>query len=109
MKISEELYATEYGMLLHYDNYRDCSTIKSFHDLIAVAINHGMVAYLDLNNIQHDLMQDAKYMKTLKRLQELKLISGDELSYDKDGFHLGEHIFQSLKEVAKALKNKAFL
>ena len=96
---------TEYGMLCSFPSER--STAKMF-SLMSTALADSTWELLEIDTAAEVFSGVFKYLSISKRYRDLQSQS-QELSYSADGFHLGEHIFETLDEVEKALKNKAFL
>lgn len=107
--MNDKLYNTEYGFLLYYDDYRSHTVMSDFLKMIATSIENDNFAYLDLKVIKNDFNEDIKYLKLRDKYKRILADSDEEIFYNKEGFHYAKHVFQSLRELEKALKNKAFL
>lgn len=105
----DDLYATEYGMLMWYDDHRSNLDISNCYFLLSEAIKNNTYTYLDLKSIKNDLNQDLKYLRIRDLFADLYHLSDKSLSYNENGFILDGHCFKTLKEVKRALKLKAFL
>lgn len=102
-------FKTEYEMLVWYDNFRSEMFVSRFFLTISDAFRNETAVYLDLKLVINDVKQDLNCLEIRQAFQTLYDLSENQLTYDKDGFHLPDHTFETLKEVRKALKNKAFL
>lgn len=105
----KKTFKSEYEQLLYYDNSRDDNYLQKFYQTISDAIRDNLIGYFDLGALENDFNEDINFFLTKKKFDNLWTISGHILTYDENGFHLGDHVFETLKDVSKALKNKAFL
>ena len=99
----------DYKMFIFYDTYLFGKNLQSTFELMSFAIANGSWQFVDLEEMQRAMKQDFKYLIARKRYEGLKVWSNNALTYDKNGFHLEGHVFETLDEVRKALDNKAFL
>ncbi len=87
------------------------SNIQAPFDLMSSAIQDGNTwSLIDLEKMQSLINESFRYLNLIKRYDALSRLSNGVLHFDEDGFHIEEeHTFQTLEEVEKALKHKAFL
>lgn len=77
-------------------------------NLVMSSLSDNTFELLNLEESQDSINHTFTCLKLIKRYRRLQMQNA-ELSYSQNGFHLGEHTFQTLDEVEKALSNKAFL
>lgn len=86
------------------------SNIQAPFDLMSSAIQDGNTwSLINLEKMQAITNESFRYLNLLKRYDTLNGLSNGILHFDEEGFHVEEHTFQTLEEVEKALKHKAFL
>src|SRR5208282_5030219 len=103
------LLKTEYGLLWWHDEWRSQHYMSESYQLFADALRKKNSNYLNLKQIKDDFRQDIKYLEVYNKYLRLAADCDMKLTYDKECFSLDGHKFQSLKEVEKALKLRAFL
>lgn len=64
---------------------------------------------IDLTLLKQEIDEVFDFLYAYKRYRELNKKFSHKLAYDKEGFKLDDHVFQSLDEVEKAWNNRAFL
>lgn len=96
----------EYNFL---DRFGSTSRMSNLFALMADACSNNTWMFLHLKETQEMMDNYFKCLALKKRYTELVVLSNIILNYDETGFHLHEHTFETLDEVEKALKNKAFL
>jgi hypothetical protein len=94
----------EYVVLSNY-TVRDQHT---FLDVVSKALQGDTWEFLNLETAQQSINEVFYYLALVKRFRQLSML-GAELTVSDEGFHLGESTFETLNDVAKAIKNKAFL
>ena len=109
----------EYEILYHYDNdYIDDdieplqtveAAIGDEFQFIGETIKSHNWRLFNLKQVKTNLNSHINYMLLVDEFSYLCSESKERLSYDKEGFYLDGHTFQSLKEVKKALKLKVLL
>jgi hypothetical protein len=104
----------EYIAFCYYDKYYsddDRSTrsiIASEFEFMNKNLASDNWRLLDLKQLQINCNEHLKYLLLYDEYLSLQVDAEGELSYNKDGFQLYGKIFQSLAEVKRALKLKAF-
>jgi hypothetical protein len=78
-------------------------------ELIANGLNNDAWELLDLEAYQVHLNNVLRSMKIIKRYRYLHTLMPDLRCTHHEGFLVGDASFQTLDEVEKAIKNKAFL
>lgn len=82
--------------------------IASEFDFIGNTISSSNWRLLDLKQIRDNCDSHIKYLILYDKYMCLQQDSDDNLTYDKEGFQLYGKTFQSLSEVKRAIKLKAF-
>jgi len=100
---------TEYGLLLHYNNYDTKNKILKLFSLIAAAVTDNQCDFLSLTDIKNSFDQYFKYLELKRKYDKLLIKARDILYVDYQGFRINEFTFETLDEVEKALENKMFL
>jgi len=86
------------------------STIQAPFDCMSASIQDGNTwSLIDLEKMQALIDESFRYLHLYKKYDTLSSLSNGTLHFDEEGFHIEEHTFQTLEEVEKALKHKAFL
>jgi hypothetical protein len=98
----------EYKILWYYEQI-DKSKVSTLFYLMYQAIENGSVGYVDLEETKKSMLVDFAYLKISKTYLRLQLASKETLIYTETSFVLDGHEFQTLKEVERALKLRAFL
>ena len=94
----------EYGMLVYY-GVRESAP---HFELLAQAMQNNTWELLDLDLVETNTLDTLKYLKVFKRYRQLQN-KFSALHYTEEGFFIDEHQFETLDEVEKAIKLKAFL
>jgi hypothetical protein len=102
-------FKSEYARLAWYTDNRPNVYMREVYRHFGDSIQLNSAQTLNLKIIKFEFIEDVKYLILHKEYCDLLSLSDDKLSYDDDGFHLDGHTFETLKEVRKAIKNKAFL
>lgn len=98
----------EYQLLLKF-NPEDGEDVEDVVYAIHQVISNRQLAILDIKACRDRMNVVFDYIETRKRFDKLREAINNKLSFDNEGFHLLKNTFESLDEVEKALKNKAFL
>ena len=98
----------EYKILWYYQQL-DKSPTSTLFTFMAHALDNGSWHFVDLNETKDGILHAFLYLKILMKYQKLQIPAKGTLSYTQEEFILDGHPFQTLKEVEKALKLKAFL
>jgi hypothetical protein len=98
----------EYKVLWFYEHIEP-GHVGTLFRLMSDTIRDGSWTYVDLPAVKRNILKDFNYLMISERYHDLRSVSNDTLSYNKEGFELDGHPFQTLKEVEKALKLKSFL
>jgi hypothetical protein len=77
-------------------------------NLIAQAMENDTWELLDLDLVESNMLDSLNFLKALKRFRRLQN-DFPALIYSENGFFIDDHQFETLDEVEKAIKNKAFL
>lgn len=64
---------------------------------------------LDLDNLKESFDELFEFLYVYKRYRKINKKFNYTLSWDKEGFKLNESLFQTLDDLEKAYKNRAFL
>jgi hypothetical protein len=107
--MNKNVFVTEYELLVWYESNRSFLYLRDVYVHFGQMIGSSHAGYCDLEAIKSDFSADIDYLSTLKKYNTLRHQCNDKLRYDEKGFHLEGHTFETLKDVKKALKNKAFL
>jgi hypothetical protein len=107
--MNKNVFVTEYELLVWYESNRSFLYLRDVYVHFGQMIGSSHAGYCDLEAIKRDFSADINYLSTLKKYNRLCHQCDDKLRYDEKGFHLEGHTFETLKDVKKALKNKAFL
>lgn len=94
----------EYTLLVGLD-YKEAATM---FNLMGVALEDNSWEMVDLETSHAAISASFKTLIVSKRYKLLQR-QNKELGYSSEGFFIGEHKFETLDEVERALKNKAFL
>lgn len=99
----------EYMLLTYYSSYSNKNRINSLYNFISNSLENNHWSLLDLESIQATINEHFKFLFLKKKYTRLFILSKNILNYDYEGFHINEHIFETLDEVEKALANSSFL
>ena len=99
---------TEY-QLMRRIGINDHVKYKESFRAMGQAISNGDWEYLNVDVLQSRINEAFVYVRANIRFQELVKSTNGELSMSINGFYLGQHKFETLDEVERAWKNKAFL
>lgn len=104
----------EYKLLFKYENADSSYTTRKEHTkclgILNDVISDGKgCEFLDFSMIKDKVEEILSFVKLYQRYLALSKDSNGSLSYNNDGFNLDGHSFETLDEVDRALKNKAFL
>ena len=95
---------------------KEYNTLRSFghkqlaelFDTLSVALDNNTWEMLDIDSVEATFIEVFSQMRIVKRFRTLHQINGS-VSYSDDCLLVDDHEFQTLDEIEKALKNKAFL
>lgn len=94
----------EYKMFVYY-GFKESAVHL---DLLALALRSNTWELLDLDLTENNMLDTFRYLKDLKRYRRLQN-QMTSLYYTEEGFFIDGHQFETLDQVEKAIKNKAFL
>ena len=97
----------EYLILKRYE-YPD-KPIESPFDLVSQALYTKSVNLLNLNLCKVEIAEVFDYIDLRSKLEYLQIISENKILVTFTGFEFEGFKFETLNEIEKALKNKAFL
>lgn len=92
--------------------YNIWKELKAPFNSVIDTINSGTLwyaAFLDIDNIRNGCNSVLDFLAMVKRMSELQRQYDCIFSCEKTGFKLDGHSFETLDEVERALKMKAFM
>lgn len=92
--------------LLH--KYRGKSQIEGPFEVVSMALYQKRTYMLNVANSRNTCNELFDYIEILNRYETLRMQFGD-IDFDDKHFFVGDSEFQTLDEVERAIKNKAFL
>jgi hypothetical protein len=95
----------EYAVMSDFNKRESAALLANVGQLV----NNNNWELMDLNVVDRSFDEIVHALKIIKRYRELSDGANGILTYDREGFYVGESVFQTLDEVEKALNNKAFL
>ncbi len=99
----------EYQLLMKFDEDNDGEDVADGLYAIHQALSSKQMSILDVAACRDRINTVFDYVEVRKRFDKLREEINGGLSFDKNGFKLFKSTFETLDEVEKALKNKAFL
>jgi hypothetical protein len=98
----------EYELLMKFDEHEGEDIADAVYAIHQVVSNRqGEI--LDVAVCRAKMSMIFDYIEVKKRFDKLRIEINDDLSFDKKGFKVVNTKFQTLDEVEKAIRNKAFL
>lgn len=97
----------EYELLRKYD--MPDKPIESPFDLVSQALYTKSVNMLNIKLCKEEITEVFEYIELKQKFDELQAKSGQKVIITIRNFHFEGFEFETLSEVEKALKNKAFL
>lgn len=104
-KIPQYSILPEYKVVSQFNRNKNVKLLAA----IAVSISNESWELMDLDGVEHVFKETMYALKLVKRYRSLSALSKGLLTYSDEGFHVAENTFNTLDEIEKAIKNKAFL
>lgn len=92
-------------------NYRACDTLTQLVDQAKYPSKFKSIDLIDLNMLRLQIDESIQFLFLCKRFRQLDELFKGKIVFDnnKRCFAIDDHEFQSLDEIEKAWKNRAFL
>lgn len=99
----------EYELLLKFDDDGGGEDVEDVVYAIHQVLSNNQIGILDIAACRAKMNTVFDYIELKQRFDKLREVAPQNLAFEKSGFRLFKSTFETLDEVEKALKNKAFL